>query len=115
MTGAFVVRRPRGLWIEDTAPWVLRGSIFAMASAQVWTLIALLAAAQFATFFEMRRLAERVSDGFAELRAEISGLRVEMSELRAELRGEMAALRVELKADIADLRRDLHDYIALGH
>jgi hypothetical protein len=39
-----------------------------VAAAQVWTLIALLAAAQFATFIEMRRMGDRVNDGLGELR-----------------------------------------------
>jgi hypothetical protein len=67
--------------------------------AQIWTLIALLAGAQFATFIEMRRLSDRVTDGFGELRKEMGQLRGEFGELRGEfgeLRGEFAILRHEV-------------------
>jgi hypothetical protein len=70
-----------------------------MAAAQVWTLIALLAAAQFATFVEMRRMGDRMTDGFGELRKEIGELRGEFGGLRGEfgeLRGEFAILRHEV-------------------
>jgi hypothetical protein len=53
-----------------------------VAAAQVWTLIALLAGAQFAAFVEMRRLSDRVNDGFGELRKEFGQLRGEFGELR---------------------------------
>jgi predicted nuclease with TOPRIM domain len=71
-----------------------------VAAAQVWTLIALLAGAQFAAFVEMRRLSDRVNDGFGELRKEFGQLRGEFGELRGEfgeLRGEFAILRHEVQ------------------
>ena len=89
-----------------------------MADAQIWTLIALVAAAQFATFVEMRRMGDRVTDGFGGLRKEMGELRGELGGLRGEmggLRGEVTALRTELKSDIAGLRRDLHEHLAIGH
>jgi hypothetical protein len=53
--------------------------------AQIWTLIALLAGAQFATFIEMRRLSDRVTDGFGGLRKEMGQLRGEFAILRHEV------------------------------
>lgn len=92
-----------------------------MADAQVWTVIALLAAAMFAIVIEMRRmndrLSDRMTDGFAAVRSEISELRGQFGELRGEfgdlrgefgeLRGEFHALRADVRADIAQLRTDL--------
>jgi hypothetical protein len=74
-----------------------------VAGAQIWTVIALLAAAQLATFVEMRRMNDRMTDGFGELRREMGQLRGEMGELR----GEMGELRGGLRA--------LRDHLALGH
>jgi hypothetical protein len=83
-----------------------------VAEAQVWTLIALLFAAQVAIVLEIRRtndrLSDRMTDGFAALRSE-------MGQLRTELRAEIAVCRADLKADIGQLRGDLHRHIDLGH
>lgn len=86
----------------------------AVADAQVWTVIALLAAAMFAIVIEMRRMNDRLSDrmmdGFAAVRSEIAELRGQFGELRGEfgeLRGEFHALRADVRADIAQLRTDL--------
>lgn len=86
----------------------------AVADAQVWTVIALLAAAMFAIVIEMRRmndrLSDRMTDGFAAVRSEIAELRGQFGELRGEfgeLRGEFHALRADVRADIAQLRTDL--------
>jgi hypothetical protein len=49
-------------------------------AAQLWTLIALLAAALFAMFVEMRRMGDRMNDGFGELRGEFAILRHEVHE-----------------------------------
>ena len=85
-----------------------------MADAQVWTVIALLAAAMFAIVIEMRRmndrLSDRMTDGFAAVRSEIAELRGQFGELRGEfgeLRGEFQTLRADVRADIAQLRTDL--------
>lgn len=118
----------------------VRRSLAGVAEAQIWTMIALVAAAQFATFIELRRMGDRTTDrlgqmdyrmtaGFADLRKEMGGVRGEIGELRGEmnelrgdlrgemgeLRGELRALRSELKSDIAGLRRDLQDHLAIGH
>jgi hypothetical protein len=92
-----------------------------VAAAQVWTLIALLAAAQFATFVEMRRMADRMTDGFCELRKEIGGLRGEFGGLRGEfgeLRGEFGGLRGEfgeLRGEFAILRHEVHEHFTRDH
>jgi predicted nuclease with TOPRIM domain len=85
-----------------------------VAAAQVWTLIALLAAAQFATFVEMRRMGDRMTDGFSELRKEISDLRGEFGGLRGEfgvLRGEFG----ELRGEFAILRHEVHEHFTRDH
>ena len=56
-----------------------------MAAAQIWTLVALLAAAQFATFLEMRRIGDRMNDGFGALSTQIGELRGEVAILRHEV------------------------------
>jgi hypothetical protein len=92
-----------------------------VAVAQVWTLIALLAAAQFATFIEMRRMGDRMSDGFGELRKEIGELRGEFGGLRGEfgeLLGEFGSLRGEfgsLRGEFAVLRHEVHEHLARDH
>jgi methyl-accepting chemotaxis protein len=96
-----------------------------VADAQVWTVIALLAAAIFAIVIEMRRLSDRMSDGFqtvhrefGELKAEFGQLRGEFGELRGEfgeLRGEFQALRADVRSDIADLRTDLRWHVGHDH
>ena len=82
----------------------------AVADAQVWTVIALLAAAMFAIVIEMRRMNDRMNDGFMAVRAELADLRQDFGGLRGEfgeLRGEFHALRADVRADIAQLRTDL--------
>jgi hypothetical protein len=123
----------KGLWINAPAAPALRRSLAGVADAQIWTVIALVAAAQFAMFVELRRMGDRTTDAIGDLRKAMGDLRGEMGDLRGELRGEMGelrgelrgemgelrgevrALRSELKADIAGLRRDLHEHLALGH
>ena len=104
-----------------------------MADAQTWSVIALLAAALFAIVIEMRRMNDRMTDGFESLRrdfAEIKGqfgdlrgefgaLRGEFGELKGEfgeLRGEFTALRADVRGDIAQLRTELnwHDHRPSG-
>ena len=85
-----------------------------MADAPIWTLIALLAAAQFATFLEMRRMGDRMTDGLGELRKEIGDLRGEFGGLRGEfggLRGEFG----ELRGEFAILRHEVHEHLARDH
>ena len=67
----------------------------AVADAQVWTVIALLAAAMFAIVIEMRRMNDRMTDGFAAV----------CSDLR-EFQGEVRALRAEVAAEVAAARAD---------
>ena len=93
-----------------------------MANAQTWSVIALLAAAVFAIVIEMRRMNDRMTDGFAslrcdfaELKGQFGGLRCEFGELKGEfgeLRGEFGELRTDVRADIAQLRTELnwHDH-----
>ena len=85
-----------------------------MAAAQVWTLIALLAAAQFATFVEMRRMSDRMTDGFNELRREIGGLRGEFGQLRGEF-GELRGEFGELRGEFAILRHEVHEHFTRDH
>lgn len=92
-----------------------------MAAAQIWTLIALVAAAQFATFVEMRRMSDRMTDGLGELRKEMGELRAEFGGLRGEvgeLRGEFGRLRGEfgeLRGEFAILRHEVRDHLARDH
>jgi hypothetical protein len=89
-----------------------------VADAQVWTVIALLAAAMFAIAFEMRRLSDRMSDGFQAVHREFGDLRAEFGELRGdfgELRGEFQASRAEVRSDIAELRTDLRWHVGHDH
>jgi hypothetical protein len=71
-----------------------------MVAAQLWTLIALLAAALFAMFVELRRMGDRINDGFGELRKEIGDLRGEFGELRGEF---------------AILRHEVHEHLLRDH
>ena len=64
--------------------------------------------------FPARELDEPVTKEF--VRAEISGLRAEMADMKAELRGEISGLRTEisgvrteLRADISELRAEFYD------
>jgi hypothetical protein len=82
-----------------------------VADAQVWTVIALLAAAIFAIVIEMRRLSDRMSDGFQTVHREFGELRAEFGQLR----GEFHALRAEVRSDIADLRTDLRWHVGHDH
>jgi predicted nuclease with TOPRIM domain len=92
-----------------------------VAAAQIWTLIALLAAAQFATFVDMRRQNDRSNDRFDALRAEIAQLRGEFAQLRGEfgeLRGEFGELRGELgelRGEFAILRHEVHEHLMRDH
>jgi len=100
-----------------------------VADAQVWTVIALLAAAVFAIVIEMRRMNDRLTDRvtdvsvqlqrqFGELRGEFGELRGEFGELRGEfgqLRAEFTLLRSEVHAEIAGLRTDLQWHINRDH
>ncbi len=93
-----------------------------MADAQVWTVIALLAAAMLAIVVEMRRmndrLTDRMTDGFAAVHAQIGSLRQDFGELRGEfgeLRGEFTALKAEMRADLAGLRHDLRSHVDTDH
>ncbi len=56
--------------------------------------------------FPARDLDEPVTKEF--VRAEISGVRTEMADLRSDLRGEIADLRTELHGEISGLRTELH-------
>jgi HAMP domain-containing protein len=92
-----------------------------VADAQLWTLIALVAAAQFATFIEMRRMGDRMNDGLGELRKEIGELRGEFGGLRGEfggMRGEFGELRGEfgeLRGEFAILRHEVHEHFTRDH
>lgn len=93
-----------------------------MADAQVWTVIALLAAATFAIVIEMRRtndrLTDRMTDGFDSMRRGFGDLRREFGELRGEfgeLRGEFVALRAEVKSGLTELRADLRWHVGHDH
>ncbi len=68
--------------------------------------------------FPARELDQPVTKEF--VRAEISGLRAEMADMKAELRGEISGLRTDLGTEISDgeaglrgdisaLRAELHD------
>jgi hypothetical protein len=85
-----------------------------VADAQIWTLIALLAGAQFATFIEMRRLSDRVTDGFGELRQAIGQLRGEFGGLRGEF-GELRGEFGELRGEFAILRHEVHEHFTRDH
>jgi hypothetical protein len=78
-----------------------------MAAAQIWTLIALLAATQFAMFVEMRRMGDRMNDGFGELRKDIGQLRGDFGELRGEFG--------ELRGEFAILRHEVHEHFTRDH
>jgi len=81
-----------------------------VADAQVWTVIALLAAAVFAIVIEMRRMHDRMTDGFIDVSRQLGELRGEFGELRGEfggLRGEFGALASDVRAQIADVRSEL--------
>jgi hypothetical protein len=92
-----------------------------MVAAQLWTLIALLAAALFAMFVEMRRMGDSMNDGFGELRRELGELRGEFGGLRGEfggLRGEFGELRGEfgeLRGEFAILRHEVHEHLTRDH
>lgn len=85
-----------------------------MQNAQIWTVIALVAAAQFATFVEMRRMGDRMNDGFGELRKEIGGLRGEFGGLRGEF-GELRGEFGELRGEFAILRHEVHEHLTRDH
>jgi predicted nuclease with TOPRIM domain len=85
-----------------------------MATAQLWTLIALLAAALFATFVEMRRMGDRMNDGFGELRKELGELRGEFGELRGEF-GEMRSEFGEMRGEFAILHHEVHEHFTRDH
>lgn len=59
---------------------------------------------------DMSEMREEYRSGLAELKTEMAELRTElkteMVELRAELKTEMGELRTELKTDVAELRSD---------
>ena len=50
--------------------------------------------------------------GWADTRAGLAAMRVEIDDLRIELKQDIADLRAELKQDIADLRAELKQDIA---
>lgn len=78
-----------------------------MVAAQLWTLIALLAAALFAMFVEQRRMGDRMNDGFGELRREIGELGSEFGDLRGEFG--------ELRGEFAVLRHEVHEHLLRDH
>jgi len=85
-----------------------------MTNAAVWTLIALLAAALFSLIAQIRRLDQRMSDGFGQLHTDFGQLRGEFGALRGEfgeLRGEFGNLRGEF----AELRADFRLHEQRGH
>jgi hypothetical protein len=75
--------------------------------AQIWTVVALVAAAQFATFVEMRRLGDRMNDGFGELRKDTGLLRGEFGGLRGEFG--------ELRGEFAVVRHEVHEHLTRDH
>jgi hypothetical protein len=85
-----------------------------MAAAQIWTLIGLLAAVQFAMFVEMHRISDRMNDGFGELRKDFGQLRGEFGELRGEF-GELRGQFGEMRGEFAVLRYEVHEHFTRDH
>lgn len=81
------------------------GRVIEMSEPQVWTLIAVFAAALVGILTLMSTMFVRVVRGeIAGLRGELLG---EIGGLRGEVSGEIGALRGELTGEIASLRGDL--------
>jgi hypothetical protein len=78
-----------------------------MVAAQLWTLIAIAAVGLLATFVELRRMGDRMNDGFGELRKEIGELRGEFGDLRGEFG--------ELRGEFAVLRHEVHEHLLRDH
>jgi hypothetical protein len=67
-----------------------------MATAQVWTLIGLLATALFALLAQMRSLERRVADLALDVRGSIEALAAEVHRGFGELRGDIAVIKAQI-------------------
>ena len=109
--------------MDEPGRWLITGrSLASVADAQVWTVIALLAAAMFAIVIEIRRmndrLNDRMTDGFTSVRHEIAGLRTEMQQQFAGVQQQFAGVQqqfTEVRTELAELRHDLRFHTEHDH
>lgn len=94
--------------------WAAAGTVPGMEAAQVWALIGLLATTQFALVAQIRRLGDRMNDGFGYMHQQFGEMHRRFGEVDRRF-GEVDRQIGELRGDLAALRGDVSRHIDRDH